>query len=66
VAGLTLLSGGVALDLNVKHALEELIERTTEEEDADGDERRDASRDEREDEETERARTSRGNGGETS
>jgi len=66
VAGLTLLSGNVALDLNVKHALGELTGGTTEEEEADGDGRREASRGEEEDEEAERARKPRENGGEAS
>jgi F-type H+-transporting ATPase subunit b len=62
VAGLTLICGGVALDLNVKHALEELTQGTTDEEQADEDERRGPSRDEEE----ERARKPRENGGEAS
>jgi len=66
VAGLTLISGGVALDLNVKHALDELTRRTTDVEQSDGDERRGSSRGEEDDEETERARKPQENGGETS
>ncbi|SEP08581.1 ATP synthase F0 subcomplex B subunit [Halogranum amylolyticum] len=66
VAGLTLISGGVALDLNVKHTLEALTGGTTDEERADGHERRGPSRGEQEDEEQERAQKPQENGGETS
>ncbi|WP_318570997.1 F0F1 ATP synthase subunit B [Salinigranum marinum] len=66
VAGLTLLSGGVALDLNVKHALEAVTGGTTEEKKADGDERRDAPSGEEAAQDEERPRTPQGNGGEAS
>lgn len=66
VAGLTLISGGVALDLNVKHTLEELTGGTTDEEQSDGDERRGPSSGEDEDEDKERTRKPQENGGETS
>ena len=65
VAGFTLISGGVALDLNVNHTLDELTGVTTDEERADGDERRDASSSEQEDQKRERAQKTQENGGES-
>jgi F-type H+-transporting ATPase subunit b len=66
VAGLTLISGGVALDLNVKHALEESTGGTTDEEQSDGDERRGPSSGDEEDDRKERARKPQENRGEIS